>query len=75
LSRIATTHSCALTLHPLPQAEEDAKRPVMVIKMPPLRIWIATALVIVVVVAVWKFIDWRTQPPPPPHPVVAPTPP
>ena len=30
------------------------------------RFWIVTAIVILVVVAVWKFIDLRTQPPPPP---------
>jgi hypothetical protein len=44
-------------------------------KLSRLRAWIATGVVIFVVIAVWKFIDWRTQPPPPPHPVVAPTPP
>jgi hypothetical protein len=40
-----------------------------------IRAWVATAVVVLVVIAVWKFIDWRMQPPPPPHPVVAPTPP
>ena len=34
-----------------------------------IRYWIATAIVILVVLAVWKFIDYRTQPPPPPNPV------
>jgi hypothetical protein len=29
------------------------------------RLWIASATVVVVVAAVWKFIDWRMQPPPP----------
>jgi hypothetical protein len=37
------------------------------------RLWIATAAVILVLVAVWKFIDYRMQPPPPPHKIVAPT--
>ena len=30
-----------------------------------IRRWIATAIVVLVVVAVWKFIDYRMQPPPP----------
>jgi hypothetical protein len=34
----------------------------------------ATIVVIAVVLCVWKLIDYRTQPPPPPHPVGA-TPP
>jgi hypothetical protein len=34
-----------------------------------IRYWIATAIVILVVIAVWKFIDYRTQPPPPPNPI------
>jgi hypothetical protein len=34
-----------------------------------IRRWIATIVVILVVIAVWKFIDYRTQPPPPPNPV------
>jgi hypothetical protein len=29
------------------------------------RLWLATAAVIILVVAVWKFIDFRMQPPPP----------
>ncbi|MGZ5553128.1 MAG: hypothetical protein ACXWHF_05765 [Chthoniobacterales bacterium] len=29
----------------------------------------ASVIVLVTIVAVWKFIDYRTQPPPPPHPV------
>jgi len=39
-----------------------------------LRFWIATALVILVVLAVWKFIDYRMQPPPPPNKIVIPVP-
>jgi hypothetical protein len=35
----------------------------------PIRRWVATAIVVLVVLAVWKFIDYRTQPPPPPNPV------
>jgi hypothetical protein len=35
-----------------------------------IRRWFATIVVILVVIAVWKFIDYRTQPPPPPNPVV-----
>jgi hypothetical protein len=31
------------------------------------RLWIATGIVILIVLAVWKFIDYRTQPPPPPN--------
>jgi cytochrome c-type biogenesis protein CcmH/NrfF len=31
-----------------------------------IRLWIATAAVIVLVVVVWKIIDYRMQPPPPP---------
>ncbi len=34
-----------------------------------IRLWIATVAIIFVVVAVWKFIDYRMQPPPPPNPV------
>ncbi|MDQ6912293.1 MAG: hypothetical protein M3119_04615 [Verrucomicrobiota bacterium] len=30
---------------------------------------IATVVVLAVLLAIWKFIDYRTQPPPPPHPV------
>jgi hypothetical protein len=38
-----------------------------------IRFWIATAVVILVVIAVWKFIDYRMRPPPPPlHNVVTP---
>jgi hypothetical protein len=33
------------------------------------RVWIAVAVVLLVVIAVWKFVDYRTQPPPPPNPV------
>jgi hypothetical protein len=39
-----------------------------------LRHWIATIVVIIVVLAVWKFIDWRMQPPPPPNKIVIPVP-
>jgi hypothetical protein len=31
----------------------------------------ATLVVVITVVAVWKFIDYRMQPPPPPNPVGA----
>ena len=31
----------------------------------------ATIVVIVVVLGVWKFIDYRSQPPPPPNPISA----
>jgi len=31
-----------------------------------IRLWIATVGVIVLIVAVWKFIDYRMRPPPPP---------
>jgi hypothetical protein len=37
-----------------------------------IRLWVATLIVILVVVAAWKIIDYRTQPPPPPHKVTAP---
>jgi hypothetical protein len=33
------------------------------------RYWIATVVVVLVVIAVWKFIDYRMQPPPPPNPI------
>jgi hypothetical protein len=33
------------------------------------RLWLATAAVIILVVAVWKFIDFRMQPPPPKTPL------
>jgi len=36
------------------------------------RLWVATVAVVLVVIAVWKFIDYRMQPPPPPHKVAAP---
>ena len=29
------------------------------------RLWLATAAVIILVIAVWKFIDYRMRPPPP----------
>lgn len=32
---------------------------------------IATLLVVLTVLAAWKVIDYRTQPPPPPHPIGA----
>jgi hypothetical protein len=38
-------------------------------RISPIRRLIATAVVILVVIAVWKFVDYRTQPPPPPNPV------
>jgi hypothetical protein len=31
-----------------------------------LRLWVATLVVIIVVVAVWKFVDYRMRPPVPP---------
>jgi hypothetical protein len=38
-------------------------------RISPIRRWVATIVVILVVLAVWKFIDYRTQPPPPPNPI------
>ena len=35
------------------------------------RMIFATIVVIVIVLAVWKVIDYRTQPPPPPNPIGA----
>ena len=35
---------------------------------------VATLVAIFVVLAVWKFIDWRMQPPPPPNKVTIPVP-
>jgi hypothetical protein len=35
------------------------------------RMIFAFVVVIVVVLGVWKFIDYRTQPPPPPNPIGA----
>ena len=32
----------------------------------PVRYWIAAIVVILVMIAVWKFVDYRTQPPAPP---------
>jgi len=43
-------------------------------RISPMRYWIATIVVVLVVIAVWKFIDYRTQPPPPPHPIMTPAP-
>ncbi|HYR23663.1 MAG TPA: hypothetical protein VEP30_12155 [Chthoniobacterales bacterium] len=40
----------------------------------PFRFWIATALVALLVIAVWKFIDYRMGPPPPPNKIVIPVP-
>jgi hypothetical protein len=40
-----------------------------------IRFWLATAAVILIVIAVWKFIDYRMRPPPPPNKVVTPVPP
>jgi hypothetical protein len=39
-----------------------------------LRYWIATIGVILIVIAVWKFIDYRMRPPPPPNKIVIPVP-
>ncbi len=39
------------------------------------RMIFATLVVIVVVLCVWKLIDYRTQPPPPPNPIGATPPP
>jgi hypothetical protein len=35
---------------------------------------VATVVVVVVIVAVWKFIDYRMRPPAPPNKVVVPVP-
>jgi hypothetical protein len=35
------------------------------------RRWIAALVVVLLVVLVWKIIDWRMQPPPPPAPAVS----
>ncbi len=35
------------------------------------RMIVATIVVVLTVFAVWKFIDYRTQPPPPPNPIGA----
>ena len=35
------------------------------------RMILATIVVIAVVLCVWKIIDYRTQPPPPPNPIGA----
>jgi len=43
-------------------------------RVSPVRYWIATVVVVLVVLAVWKFVDYRTQPPPPPNPVMTPAP-
>jgi len=40
----------------------------------PLRFWVATIAVVLIVIAVWKFIDYRMQPPPPPNKIVIPVP-
>jgi hypothetical protein len=40
----------------------------------PVRYWIATVVVVLVVIAAWKFIDCRMEPPPPPNPVMTPAP-
>ena len=37
------------------------------------RIIFATLVVVLTVVLVWKVIDYRMRPPPPPHPVGAPS--
>lgn len=34
-----------------------------------IRFCIATVVAVLTVIAVWKFIDYRTQPPPPPNPL------
>jgi hypothetical protein len=41
--------------------------------LPTWRLWIATAAVIILVIAVWKFIDFRMQPPPPGEPTATAT--
>jgi hypothetical protein len=35
------------------------------------RRWIAAFAVLLLIVLVWKIIDWRMQPPPPPVPAVS----
>ena len=38
-----------------------------------IRLWIATLVVIILVAAVWRFVDYRTRPPvPPPLPSESP---
>jgi hypothetical protein len=36
-----------------------------------IRRWVAAIVVLLLVLAVWKVIDWRMRPPPPPTPSVA----
>jgi hypothetical protein len=38
-----------------------------------MRFWIATVAVVILVIAVWKFIDFRMQPPPPGEPTATAT--
>ena len=38
-----------------------------------IRLWVATVVTIILVIAVWKFIDFRMQPPPPPNSSEVPT--
>jgi hypothetical protein len=38
----------------------------------PARNLVALVVVILTVIAVWTFVDYRNQPPPPPPPVAAP---
>jgi hypothetical protein len=35
---------------------------------------VATIVVLIVVLAVWKYIDYQTQPPPPPNKIATPAP-
>ncbi|HXX41232.1 MAG TPA: hypothetical protein VEI58_03090 [Chthoniobacterales bacterium] len=39
-----------------------------------IRSWIASAIVVLLVIAVWKFIDYRMRPPPPPNRIIIPVP-
>jgi hypothetical protein len=41
---------------------------------PSVRQSVAVATVILVVLAVWKFMDYRLRPPPPPNKIVIPVP-
>jgi hypothetical protein len=35
------------------------------------RRWIAAVVVLLLILGIWKIIDWRMQPPPPPTPAVS----
>lgn len=55
--------------------ENERRVPLAAATVNKTRAWVATLVVVIVILVVWKFIDWRTRPPLPPPLPPDPTPP